>query len=1038
MEEYINIIRQIKIVHHSVNITYDNTTQRKVCYPPPAWQKLTFELSCFKPFMNSIIQLTGKPSNILAIDIDGLNNPINQLLNKLCQETSQFYNKTRKGYHYIYQYTDLLPSTNYKYPNDPECAGLDIQSNGKCIYYGSYKMGSTTIKYENIKHQAIVPIPESIITFIKNLPGTSTTSSSNNKPILNQKRKIIKKNPNIQPIVRITSNEFPNHTRLSCETIEKLISCVNQSYFINYNLWIEICFIIKQLNHTDASFNIFAKYSRAIPQFSQVPDSVFRTKWNSIKYHPDFNPEGIFHMARRDNPTLFNTITIKLAEFGSSDNLPTTKFNHQYLNYDELNTHIQNNYITGIKSPYGTGKTTFISKLVNSTDFNNKRIIFITARITLSYSLLNAFPTFIHYHHCSREKLLEQDRLIIQLDSIHKIQQFINYELLQQEQQHEQKTTKNISKLTTADITQYIENPDCDTNLSILNTTKQYSQNTKYDIIILDEIESLLAHLAFEKMDSPDIFNTLTQLCNYANKVIAMDGDFGIRSFDFLNGLINTQNTIISTQCDIERKNTHNMTILENTHQTPSKNFLFSNDYNKFIEDIEHDLSKGHNIVIACMSVKISEQLYKNFKDKYKTIIHNSIQNDKEGIKDINTFWTSAQLVIYTSTIEAGCDFNQQWFHKCYVILSNKSTTPRALMQMINRVRHYKVNEYSVYTNGIPFQEFQLPYTFDEVKLNLFKRFIQPNGTLNHYDTIMCHNHLENLNRQYFITILCSILRSKGHTYIYLADPDRGKSKPERQNTIYDDIADAVDLTNDKAYQKAINNIHNTKISGKEQRELYFSIKKYLFCKIWDFKPDELDSELITKYYPKASALFNYKLLCKYIENTSFTNNYTNKYIIHNKIRLIKSILLQFNITHKTDFDYSIECGTTDAGRKRNRLNNPAIMTKDTFTSIIALVKSTIISQDYKQTFQLPKIKGIPSERQILEWLKIGLKCFGMELVIINTTTKNSQNKLIKINKYLIDLNIELIDLLYRKTHGDLDILIENINENNAAVVYDF
>jgi len=44
----------------------------------------------------------------------------------------------------------------------------------------------------------------------------------------------------------------------------------------------------------------------------------------------------------------------------------------------------------------------------------------------------------------------------------------------------------------------------------------------------------------------------------------------------------------------------------------------------------------------------------------------------------------------------------------------------------------------------------------------------------------------------------------------------------------------------------------------------------------------------------------------------------------------------------------------------------------------------------------------------------------------------------IKINKYLIDLNIELIDLLYRKTHGDLDILIENINENNAAVVYDF
>jgi hypothetical protein len=1032
MEEYINIIRQYKIVHHSVNITYDNATQRKVCYPPPAWQKLTFERSCFKPFMNSIIQLTGTPSNIIAIDIDGLNNPINQLLNTLCQETCLFYNKTRKGYHYIYQYTDLLPSTNYKYPNDPECAGLDIQSNGKCIYYGSYKMGSTIVKYENIKHEAIVPIPDSIINFINNLPSTGDTSSSNDKPLLKQKGKIIKKNPNIQPVVRITSNEFPCHTRLSCETIEKLISCVNQSYFINYNLWIEICFIIKQLNHTDESFNIFAKYSRAIPQFSQVPDSVFRTKWNSIKYHPDFNPEGIFHMARRDNPTLFNTITIKLAEFGSSDNLPTTKFNHQYLNYEELSNHIQNNYITAIKSPYGTGKTTFISKLVNSPNFKNKRIIFITARITLSYSLLSAFPTFRHYHHCSSEELLQQDRLIIQLDSIHKIQQFINNELIKQVQAQQQ---ASIIKLTnTADITQYLENPDCDTNLAIINTTNQYSQCTKYDIIILDEIESLLAHLAFEKMDSPYIFNTLSQLCNYANKVIAMDGDLGIRSFDFLNGLTNTQDT--NTNVIHPTQGTRKMTILENTHQTPSKHFLFSNDYNKFIEDIENDLTNSKNIVIACMSVKISELLYKTFKDKYKTIIHNSIQNDKEGIKDINTYWTTAQLVIYTSTIEAGCDFNRQWFHKCYIILSNKSTTPRALMQMINRVRHYKLNEYSVYTNSIPFLEFQLPYTFDEVKLNLFKRFIRPDGTLSHYDTVMCHNHLENLNRQYFITILCSILRSKGHTYTYLAD--RGKSKPDRQNTIYDDIAGAVDLANDNAYQKAINNIHNTKISGKEQRELYFSIKKYLFCKIWNFKPDEVDSELITKYYPKATALFNYKLLCKYIENPAFTNSYSSTYIIHNKIRLIKSVLLQFNITHQTDFDYSIECGTTEAGRKRNRLSNPAIMNKDTFTSIMALVKSTITSHDYKQTFQLPKIKGVPSERQILEWLKTGLKCFGMDLVVIRKSYRNDENKFCITCKYLIDLNEELIDLLYRKTHGDLDILIENINENNAAIILDF
>ena len=87
MKDYITLIQQHRIVYHSVNITYDTNTNRKVCYPPPSWQKLTFKQSCFTPHMNSIIQLTGAVSNIIAIDIDGLNNPINQELNAMCMES---------------------------------------------------------------------------------------------------------------------------------------------------------------------------------------------------------------------------------------------------------------------------------------------------------------------------------------------------------------------------------------------------------------------------------------------------------------------------------------------------------------------------------------------------------------------------------------------------------------------------------------------------------------------------------------------------------------------------------------------------------------------------------------------------------------------------------------------------------------------------------------------------------------------------------------------------------------------------------------
>lgn len=58
----------------------------------------------------------------------------------------------------------------------------------------------------------------------------------------------------------------------------------------------------------------------------------------------------------------------------------------------------------------------------------------------------------------------------------------------------------------------------------------------------------------------------------------------------------------------------------------------------------------------------------------------------KRGLQDVNRQWWK-QLVIISPTVEAGVDFNQDWFHQMFLYICLKSTHPRGLNQMKGRVR---------------------------------------------------------------------------------------------------------------------------------------------------------------------------------------------------------------------------------------------------------------------------------------------------------------------------------------------------------------
>jgi len=266
LKKYVNILRQWKIAHKSVILTYDTLTNTKKCIHPFGWQKNTFENSTYEPNKNALIQNTGNISNIIVVDVDGIDHPTNKLIIDICMKYCKFFNKTKKGYHFFFQYTDIFSkSQSIKYINDStntgsqsapglaSAPGLDLKSNGGCVYYGSYYIGDSIIKYENQMATDIVPIPTILIKELQQLFDKSNVN-------INKQRKT----PKYPHTITNSTHDFPNTTVIDIDTLNKLIACFPPSYFTNYDDWIAICFLIKHTNHTEPAFQIFYKYSKSI------------------------------------------------------------------------------------------------------------------------------------------------------------------------------------------------------------------------------------------------------------------------------------------------------------------------------------------------------------------------------------------------------------------------------------------------------------------------------------------------------------------------------------------------------------------------------------------------------------------------------------------------------------------------------------------------------------------------------------------------------------------------------------------------------
>ena len=211
-----------------------------------------------------------------------------------------------------------------------------------------------------------------------------------------------------------------------------------------------------------------------------------------------------------------------------------------------------------------------------------------------------------------------------------------------------------------------------------------------FDLLLWDEVTSTSSVISSSTMGNVSRFrNTMNntellfQCCKYA---VAMDAFIDDRATWLFDKLVPSDEHVLYTH---------------NTCQPNVRNLLVWNDMWIVVHWLSEYVKLGKKIYIPVTSVNVAKRLHKMME--YAGINSLCISGktsplEKQKLKDCNGLFQQYQVVIVTSTITVGIDFNVRYFDKIFVFAqSNTGVSARDVLQMIGRIRTVEDPDIFVY-----------------------------------------------------------------------------------------------------------------------------------------------------------------------------------------------------------------------------------------------------------------------------------------------------------------------------------------------------
>ena len=201
----------------------------------------------------------------------------------------------------------------------------------------------------------------------------------------------------------------------------------------------------------------------------------------------------------------------------------------------------------------------------------------------------------------------------------------------------------------------------------------------RFDVLIMDESESLLRHFASPTVNAPiqaaDAFVKMARMARRG--VVCLDAMWGAATWTVLRqaGMSNVL-VVNDSKPDAEATRT----------------YRFSNDEATWSGQVVADLAAGLNVVVVSLSAERAMAVHAAgvaVVGAESCLIHTSKTGDelKKELADVGALWSRFRLVVYSPTIAAGVDFSLDHFDRMYVYLCAMSALPATALQMSFRVR---------------------------------------------------------------------------------------------------------------------------------------------------------------------------------------------------------------------------------------------------------------------------------------------------------------------------------------------------------------
>ena len=463
-----------------------------------------------------------------------------------------------------------------------------------------------------------------------------------------------------------------------------------------------------------------------------------------------------------------------------------------------------------VRSRYGSGKTTFLQRLIKAR--KPKRVLFVTYRQTLARDIMRNFGKlgFKNYLDAGENpSIWDAPKLIIQIDSL----------------------------------------------MHLWSSTANGTFKKRYDMIILDESESLLAHIDEATMQKKEIgiFNFFDALLKQCGKILFMDGDVSPRSLSFA-------------------KYYGDLTYIKNKNVDGHKTInLFQDEeqWNKNLHaDLENFFKADENFKVCIVSQSASQvdvlcdELRADFPhlSVKKLTGQDGGETKRDFFEDINRTLSDANVFLYSPVIEAGVDITIP-IKKVYGILCAQSNSQRAFLQMINRCRKveeprmdFLKGESLELNNNFNFWRFAEVqelnrHTVDNVRAEFViedgEIQLKENALSKHRKSISIYNTVERLNKHpsLFINYLKLLAEAKGIKFEIQAKPE-GKPNQQRKTKTtakIDRILDARDLE-----PAEYDELRRKKKLGKTTTQENAEVEKFFWQQ--RFSTNKLDGSILKNF----------------------------------------------------------------------------------------------------------------------------------------------------------------------------------------------